>query len=127
MGGDTDEFKSKILKSRVSNEPPLEATEEEANFLDDCFGENVDVESYLDEAKAQLKRDEARMVNKNVASKQRALRMTKKPLFKETVIGVLQHRGMNSLWLRIAFWVNKLVSMIHRPHKERWDREPVNF
>ena len=43
-----DDFRSKILSHRASNEPALEPGEMEANFLDDAFGENTQFETYLE-------------------------------------------------------------------------------
>ena len=39
----------------------------------------------------------------------------------------MQHRGMHSVYLRIAFWVNKLLQLIHREKREKWSRPPINF
>ena len=45
-----DDYKSKILSNRLTNEPALPEGEQHANFLDDAFGENTDVANYLDDA-----------------------------------------------------------------------------
>ena len=61
-----DSYKLKVLKSRISNEPPLEVDEEQANFLDDAFGEGVSIEAHLNEAEKEYKADLAKMASKNL-------------------------------------------------------------
>ena len=31
------------------------------------------------------------------------------------------------MWLRISFWVNKFVNLLHMPRQERHDKPVVNF
>ena len=56
-----DDYKSKMISNRISNEPPLEVGEVQANFLDEAFGENTPVENYLEEAKTVMAREENRL------------------------------------------------------------------
>ena len=98
-----------------------------ANFLDDCFGENVQIEARLEEAHAAMKRDEAKNAAKVLGFKNKFSNNTRKADYKEFVIQVMQHRGLNSLYLRIAFWINKLITIIYRPKQERHDKPQMNF
>lgn len=68
-----DDYKSKILSNRLSNEPALPDGEIHANFLDDAFGENTDVANYLDEATQIMRREENRVAHKSKGSKLKAL------------------------------------------------------
>ena len=103
-----------MLKDRISNEPPLEVEQEQANFLDDAFGEGVVIEGHLNEAEKEYKVDVTKMANKNLGQKAKA-QLAKKAEYKEQVMAVLQHRGLHSMWLRMAFWVNKLIHLLHMP------------
>lgn len=67
------------------------------------------------------------MNTKTMQAKLKSLRQTKKPDYKEQVLNCLQHKGKESLWLRIAFWVNKLVVLLHKPKQERYDKPVQNF
>ena len=31
------------------------------------------------------------------------------------------------MWLRMAFWVNKLINLLHMPRQERYDKPVMNF
>ena len=77
-----------MLKDRHSNEPPLEADEEQANFLDDAFGEGVAIEAHLNEAEREYKGDLAKLASKNLGQKAKALH-AKKAEYKEQVMAVL--------------------------------------
>jgi hypothetical protein len=78
-----DDYRSKILSNRISNKPALEIGEQHANFLDDAFGENTDVATYLDEATLLMRREENRMNTKTMQAKIKSLQQTKKADYKE--------------------------------------------
>ena len=40
---------------------------------------------------------------------------------------VLQHRGLHSMWLRMAFWINKFILILHMPRQERYNKPVMNF
>ena len=40
---------------------------------------------------------------------------------------VLQHRGLHSMWLRMAFWVNKFLGILHMPKQESYDKDVMKF
>ena len=52
---------------------------------------------------------------------------TRKPDFKTDVLNCLQYKGLSNLWLRIAFWINKCIQLLHKPTQERYDRPRLNF
>lgn len=60
-------------------------------------------------------------------AKLKSVKMSKKPDYKEQVLNTLQYKGLPSLWLRLAFWVNKCIQLIHRPKQERYDKPILNF
>jgi len=84
-----DDYKADKLQSSISNEPPLEPGEEDANFLDDAFGENAAVEYYLDQGYLAMRAQENRMNAKSFQAKIKSLKMTKKPEYKEDVLNCL--------------------------------------
>lgn len=88
-----DDYKSKILSNRLSNEPSLPDGEIHANFLDDCFGENTDVATYLDEATQIMRREENRIAHKSKGSKMKSL-AAKRVDYKEQVLSCLQYKGL---------------------------------
>lgn len=107
-----EEYKAKILPQKLSNVPPLEQGEYHANFLDEAFGENTPVEGWLDMGYLAMRQQENRMNAKSIKAMQakiKAVRMSKKPDYKEQVLSTLQYKGLPSLWLRLAFWVNKCI------------------
>ena len=128
QSGDQDAYKLKVLKSRVSNAPPLSLEAEQADFLDDAFGEGVAIEAHLDAAQTEYTADIAKLASKNVPGKAGAKALlAKRAEYKEQVMQVLQHRGLHSLWLRMAFWVNKFIALLHMPRQERHDKPAMNF
>ena len=96
-------------------EPPLEEGEAHANFLDEAFGENTNVEHYLDQAYLNMRQQENRMTSKSLQAKAKQLNRTTQPEFKKKVLDSLQFKGLSSLWLRLAFWINKCTALLHRP------------
>jgi hypothetical protein len=85
-----DEYQQKILRYQEKNlEPPYEDGVLQANFLDDAFGENCDVQPYIDSALFTLKKKEQRM-NRNLM-KAHLINMnhTKKAPWKEDILNCL--------------------------------------
>lgn len=78
-----DDYRSKILGTRMSNEPALHRDEEMALFLDDAFGENTNVEVYVESATLAMRREENRMNAKTMQAKIKGMARTKKADFKE--------------------------------------------
>lgn len=95
--------------------------------MDEAFGENTAVEAYLDDATMNMRREENRMNNKSFAAKVKSLKQTKKADYKEQVLNCLQYKGLSSLWLRLAFWINKCVVLLHRPKQEMYNKPVMNF
>ena len=62
-----------------------------------------------------------------MAAKIKGMSRTKKADFKEQILACLQHKGLPSLWLRLAFWINKCVQLLHKPKQERYDKPVMNF
>ena len=84
-----EKYKATVLTKRLTNEPPLDQEEEQAIFLDDCFGEGVVIEFHLDKATNQMKKDEGRAPkDRNAQMKAKALKI-KKAEYKEHVMQVL--------------------------------------
>ena len=76
-----------IIRRRLTNEPPLDHMDEQIHFLDDCFGENANIEGPLDEAIQTVKKDESRSTV-SLASKRNQLHVRKAD-YKEQVLQVL--------------------------------------
>lgn len=74
-----------------------------------------------------MRREENRMNNKSFAAKVKSLKQTKKADYKEQVLNCLQYKGLSSLWLRLAFWINKCVVLLHRPKQEMYNKPVMNF
>ena len=62
-----------------------------------------------------------------MAAKIKGMSRTKKADFKEQILACLQHKGLPSLWLRLAFWINKLINIINRDKQDKWNRPMLNF
>ena len=62
-----------------------------------------------------------------MAAKIKGMSRTKKADFKEQILACLQHKGLPSLWLRLAFWINKLINIINRDKQDKWNRPTLNF
>ena len=120
-------YKSTFIRARVSNEPPLLQAEAEANFLDDAFGEGVAIEAHLNAAQQEYAADLAKLAAKGGPKAKALLAGQSSKEHKERVMGVLQHRGLHSMWLRMAFWVNKFVRLLHMPKQEAYDKPVMNF
>ena len=73
-----------------------------------------------------MRREENRVAHKSVGSKIKSLQ-AKRVDYKEQVLSVLQYKGLQCLWLRITFWINKLIKLLHRPKQERYDKPVMNF
>lgn len=58
-----------VVKKRPTNVPELDIEEQQLLFLDDCFGEQSNVENFLEEAIAIMKKDETRMMLTMMAKK----------------------------------------------------------
>lgn len=43
------------------------------------------------------------------------------------MLNVLQHRGFHSLYLRLAFWINKLMKLMFQPRQTEYRKEPRSF
>ena len=84
-------------------------------FIDDCFGEQPDIERWLEDANQQMKRDEGRnQTLKSGLSRKNPLRVRKTD-FKEMIMNTLNHRGLHSLYLRLSYWINKLMKLMFAP------------
>ena len=69
---DTKDVKSNVnvvVKKRPTNAPELDIEEQQLLFLDDCFGEQSNVENFLEEAISIMKKDETRMMLAMMAKK----------------------------------------------------------
>lgn len=58
-----ENFKQKVLRAKISREPPLEEEEEKKQFFEDAFGEDIwpTIENIYEEAEASFKKEEARL------------------------------------------------------------------
>ena len=62
-----------------------------------------------------MRRDEGRNATlKNSLAKKNPLKV-KKTDFKEMVMSTLNHRGLYSLYLRLTYWINKLMKLMFAP------------
>lgn len=102
-----------VVKKRPTNEPELDIDEQQLLFLDDCFGEQANVENQLEEAIQIMKKDETRMMMAMIAKKNQMI--IRRPDYKETVLNVIQHKGLHSLFLRLQYWINKLMKLLYTP------------
>jgi len=55
------------------------------------------------------------------------VKQNRKAEWKEQMLNILQHPNKHSLFLRITFWINKMVKLIYRPKRETEDHESLNF
>jgi len=55
------------------------------------------------------------------------VKQNRKAEWKEQMLNILQHPNKHSLFLRITFWINKMVKLIYRPKRETEDHECLNF
>lgn len=102
-----------VVKKRPTNAPEIDIDEQQLLFLDDCFGEQSNVEVLLEEAIGIMKKDETRMLLAMMAKKNSML--IRRPDYKETVLNVIQHKGLHSLFLRLQYWINKLMKLLYTP------------
>ena len=65
-----------LVTEKQSMEPPLEEGEAHANFLDEAFGENTQVEQYLDQAYLNMRQQENRMTSKTLHAKTQKMNKT---------------------------------------------------
>jgi len=63
---------------------------------------------------------------KTINARAQAIR-AKKPEYKELMLNVLQHSNRQSLYLRLTFWINKLIKLTFKPRKESAGYESLNF
>ena len=114
-----ENFKQKVLRAKISRAPPMEEEEEKKEVFEDAFGEDIwpSIENIYEEAEASFKKEEARLSMKNLNAKKAALK-TKKPEYKELMLNVLTHHGKHSLYLRITFWINKMMKQAFKPKRE---------
>ena len=85
-------------------EPPLEEGEAHANFLDEAFGENTQVEHYLDQAYLNMRSQENRMTSKSLQAKAKAISKTTQPEFKKKVLDRRHARLQKTLGAFIEAW-----------------------
>lgn len=55
------------------------------------------------------------------------VKQNRKAEWKEQMLNILQHPNKHSLFLRITFWINKMVKLIYRHKRETEDHESLNF
>lgn len=55
------------------------------------------------------------------------VKQNRKAEWKEQMLNILQHPNKHSLFLRITFWINKMVKLIYRSKRETEDHESLNF
>ena len=72
----------KILKDRHPREPLISVEEQQANFLDDAFGEGVTIEYHLNEGDKEYKADLAKIASKTTGVKAKNL-LARKLEYKE--------------------------------------------
>lgn len=123
-----ENFKQKVLRAKISRAPPIEEEEEKKQFFEDAFGEDIwpTIENIYEEAEESFKKEEARLQMKNLNAKKVALK-TKKPEYKELMLNVLTHHGKHSLYLRITFWINKMMKQAFKSKRESLQHEQLNF
>ena len=63
---------------------------------------------------------------KTINARAQAIR-AKKPEYKELMLNVLQHSNRHSLYLRLTFWINKLIKLTFKPKRESASHESLNF
>lgn len=97
--------------------------EDRKMFFDEAFGEGVwtRLEKHYEEAEQAYRKVESRQSSTNKRSK------VNKPEFKEIFLRVLQHSNKHSLFLRLAFWINKMVKLMFKQRKEGPGQETINF
>ena len=97
--------------------------EDRKMFFDEAFGEGVwnRVEKHYEEAEQAYRKVESRQSSTNKRSK------VNKPEFKEIFLRVLQHSNKHSLFLRLAFWINKMVKLMFKQRQEGPGQETINF
>jgi hypothetical protein len=76
-----------------------------------------------------MKKDEGRQGDRNQQSQKKLLKAVKvaKAEYKEETMKVLQHRGLHSMWLRMQFWINKFLNILHMPKQQSYDKPVMNF
>ena len=67
------------------------------------------------------------MNTKTMQAKIKSFKQTKKADYKEQVLNCLQYKGLSSMWLRLAFWINKCIVLLHKPRQARYDKPIMNF
>jgi hypothetical protein len=119
-----------IRESENRAKPRIDPEEEEEEFMEDAFGAACegDIHEYINSAKAKIAQEEQRSLNKDMQSSnnpiqayQKKQAKTKKVGYKETVHQVLMHSGMQSLYVRITFWINKFIKMLTMPKQESFN------
>lgn len=111
-----DKKQQKIIRKKPMMEPEVDPDEQQVIFLDDTFGPESHIEDQLDEAVRIMKRDD-----RYAAQTKKSQLNVRKADFKEQVLQVLQHKGLNSLALRLTFWINKMSKVINRPKQNLTD------
>jgi hypothetical protein len=77
-------------------------------------------------AETIYKKEEAKQSMKTINARAQAIR-AKKPEYKELMLNVLQHSNRHSLYLRLTFWINKLIKLTFKPKRESASHESLNF
>ena len=111
-----DKKQQKIIRKKPTMEPEIDPDEQQIIFLDDTFGPESHIEDQLDEAVRIMKRDD-----RFAAATKKSQLNVRKADFKEQVLQVLQHKGLNSLALRLTFWINKMSKVITRTKQGLFD------
>lgn len=122
-----ENFRQKVLRAKANREI-IDEEEEKKQFYDEAFGEDVwpNIEKMYEQAEALYKKEEAKQSMKTINARKQAMR-AKKPEFKELMLNVLQHSNRHSLYLRLTFWINKLIKLMFKPRQESASHESLNF
>lgn len=119
---DFENFRQKIIRAKKLREP-IDEEEERKQFNDEAFGEGMwpTVEKHYEEAEMNYRRTESRQSSTHKKTK------INKPEYKEVFLKILQHNNKHSLFLRLTFWINKMVKLMFKSKQEGPGHETLNF